>query len=70
MFFVQNAGAKAAGTGLEKSAITQKISLAEAAAVQAASSANNYDGAAGFVNVTTVDAGVNIINPNGWSLVK
>lgn len=67
VFFVQNAGAKAAGTGLNKSSITQKISLADAAALQSASQNSNYDGAAGFVNVTTVDAGVKIINPNGAS---
>ncbi|CRL24995.1 Six-bladed beta-propeller, TolB-like [Penicillium camemberti] len=48
VFFVQNAGAKNASTGLNKSAIIEKISLAEAAAV------SHKSDAAGLVNVTTV----------------
>ncbi|KAI0598266.1 D-lactonohydrolase [Biscogniauxia sp. FL1348] len=59
MFFVQNAGAAAAGTGLNKSAIILKIALSEAAAV---SSQRN---ATGLVNVQTVDASPLVANPNG-----
>ncbi|KAI1339131.1 D-lactonohydrolase [Xylariaceae sp. FL0016] len=59
MFFAQNAGATAAGTGLNKSAIIMKISLSEAAAV---SSQRN---ATGKVNVVTVDSNPMVINPNG-----
>lgn len=63
VFFVQNAGAVAAGTGLNKSAITQKISLAQAA--QAASQGTMN--ATNIVDVVTVDANPPIINPNGVS---
>ncbi|KAJ5145339.1 hypothetical protein N7448_002731 [Penicillium atrosanguineum] len=59
VFFVQNAGAKNASTGLKKSAIIEKISLAEAAAV-----ANKRD-AAGLVTVTKVPSSAMVINPNG-----
>ncbi|OQE23380.1 hypothetical protein PENFLA_c011G10448 [Penicillium flavigenum] len=59
VFFVQNAGAKNASTGLEKSAIIQKISLAEAAAVSGKSDA------VGLVNVAVVDSSPQVINPNG-----
>lgn len=59
MFFVQNAGAKDAGTGLQKSAIIEKISLADAAAV------SDKSDAAGLVNVTTVPSSPTILNPNG-----
>lgn len=59
VFFVQNAGAPAAGTGLKKSAIIEKISLADAAKV---SSMRN---ATGLVPVTTVDSNPQVINPNG-----
>ncbi|KAL2864278.1 SMP-30/gluconolactonase/LRE family protein [Aspergillus lucknowensis] len=59
VFFVQNAGAKDAGTGLEKPAIIQKISLAQAAAV------SNLTNATGLVDVTTVDSSQLIPNPNG-----
>lgn len=58
MFFVQNAGAAAAGTGLNKSNIILKIALSEAAAV------SNIRNATGSVNVQTVDAPA-IINSNG-----
>lgn len=56
-FFVQNAGAKAAGTGLNKSAVVQKISLPEADAVK------NERNATGKVTVHTLDT--DVINPNG-----
>ncbi|KAI5868404.1 calcium-dependent phosphotriesterase [Durotheca rogersii] len=58
MFFVQNAGAAAAGTGLNKSNIILKIALHEAAAV------SNLRNATGSVNVQTVNA-PSIINSNG-----
>ncbi|OTB20072.1 hypothetical protein K445DRAFT_52357 [Daldinia sp. EC12] len=58
MFFVQNAGAAAAGTGLNKSNIISKIALSEAAAV------SNIRNATGSVNVQTVDAPA-ILNSNG-----
>lgn len=56
---MQNAGANDAGTGLNKSAIIQKISLAEAAQV---SSVRN---ATGKVTVTTVPSNPMVVNPNG-----
>ncbi|KAL8294805.1 hypothetical protein RB600_000663 [Gaeumannomyces tritici] len=59
VFFAQNAGAPAAGTGLNKSAIVQKISLAQAAAV------SGQRNATGKVEITTVDAKPTIINANG-----
>lgn len=59
VFFVQNAGAKDAGTGLHKSAIIEKISLADAAAV------SNKSDAVGLVKVTTVPSSPMVINPNG-----
>lgn len=61
VFFVQNAGAKAAGTGLNKSAIIQKISLAQADAVK------NIANATGKVTVTVVPSNPTVVNPNGWS---
>lgn len=60
VFFVQNAGAPAAGTGLNKSSIIQKISLAEAEAVRTGSRAN--------ATVTVVPSQPQVINPNGKSL--
>ncbi|KAK4686857.1 gluconolactonase, partial [Tremellales sp. Uapishka_1] len=59
VFFVQNSGAPAAGTGLNKSGIIEKISLSEAAAV------SNLRNATGKVKVTTVNSSPQIINPNG-----
>jgi gluconolactonase len=59
VFFVQNAGAPAAGTGLNKSSIIQKISLAEAAAVAGEKNAT------GNVTVTVVSSNPQVINPNG-----
>jgi len=61
VFFVQNAGAPAAGTGLQKSALTQKISLAQAEQAAASGLRNSTN----IVNVTTVDANPSVINPNG-----
>lgn len=60
VFFVQNAGAPAAGTGLNKSSIILKIALSEAAAV---SSQRNATGA---VKLHTVDSNPQVKNPNGW----
>lgn len=58
IFFVQNAGAPAAGTGLNKSSVIQKISLAEAKAVR--------NGLLTTVTVTVVNtSSPQIINPNG-----
>lgn len=59
VFFVQNAGAKAAGTGLAKSAIVEKISLSEADLV------TNLTDASGRVTVHTVDSNPTVVNPNG-----
>ncbi|KAI1425483.1 gluconolactonase [Xylaria sp. FL1777] len=59
VFFVQSAGAPATGTGLNKSAIIQKISLAEAEAVSATRNAT------GQVKVHVVDSNPTILNPNG-----
>ncbi|KAJ5514964.1 SMP-30/Gluconolaconase/LRE-like region [Penicillium fimorum] len=59
VFFVQNAGAKNASTGLEKSSIIEKISLADAAAV------SHKSDAAGLVAVTTVPSAPMVLNPNG-----
>ncbi|KAJ5469695.1 hypothetical protein N7539_009313 [Penicillium diatomitis] len=59
VFFVQNAGAKTSGTGLNKSAIIEKISLSEAARYY------NQSDAAGRVNVVTVPSSPMVINPNG-----
>ncbi|WWC68086.1 uncharacterized protein I206_102005 [Kwoniella pini CBS 10737] len=59
VFFVQNAGAPAAGTGLDKSAIIQKISLSQAANI--ASQGNGT----GFVDVITVNTTSEVTNPNG-----
>jgi gluconolactonase len=58
-FFVQNAGAIAAGTGLNKSSIIQKISVAEADAVK------DSRNATGNVTVTVVPSTPQVVNPNG-----
>jgi gluconolactonase len=58
VFFVQNAGAPAAGTGLKKSSIIQKISLAEAEKVR--------NGTLAAAKVTVVNtSNPQVINPNG-----
>lgn len=62
MFFVQNAGAPAAGTGLNKSAIIQKISLTQADTFK------TLQNATGKVNVSTVPSTPQVINPNGKPL--
>ncbi|KAJ5155326.1 hypothetical protein N7492_008129 [Penicillium capsulatum] len=59
VFFVQNAGAKNASTGLKKSSIIEKVSLADAAAV------SNRTDAIGMVKVSTVPSSPMVINPNG-----
>ena len=59
VFFVQNAGARNASTGLKKSAIIEKISLVEAAAVASKSDA------VGLVKVTSIPSSPMVINPNG-----
>ncbi|KAF5561680.1 lactonohydrolase [Fusarium napiforme] len=62
VFFVQNAGAPAAGTGLNKSSIIQKISLKEADEVR--------KGKKDEVKVTVVDSNPQVINPNGGTYYK
>jgi hypothetical protein len=58
VFFVQNAGAPAAGTGLNKSSLIQKISLAEAEEVR--------HGKLAAATVTVVNtSNPQVINPNG-----
>ncbi|KAH8591934.1 hypothetical protein B0O99DRAFT_654088 [Bisporella sp. PMI_857] len=64
VFIAQNAGAKAAGTGLNKSSIILKISLSEASAVA------NQRNASGQVKVTTVGSNPQVINPNGATNYK
>lgn len=59
VFFVQNAGAAEAGTGLAKSAIIQKIALSQADAV------TNQTDASGQVDIVVVDSQPQVINPNG-----
>ncbi|RYP68440.1 hypothetical protein DL771_006704 [Monosporascus sp. 5C6A] len=59
VFFVQNAGAPAAGTGLNKSSIILKIDLSEAAAV------SDQRNATGAVGVHRVDSNPLVVNPNG-----
>lgn len=63
VFFVQNAGAKAAGTGLNKSSIIQKISLSDAEKVR--------NGSLEAAPVTVVDtSNPQVINPNGGTNYK
>lgn len=64
VFFVQNAGAPNAGTGLAKSSIIQKISLSQADAVK------HVANASGQVTVTVVPSSPQIINPNGQSSLR
>jgi hypothetical protein len=63
VFFVQNAGAPAAGTGLNKSSIIQKISLADADKVR-----NGTLKAAPVTIVNTTNP--QVINPNGGTNYK
>jgi len=63
VFFVQNACAKAAGTGLNKSSIIQKISLSDAEKVR--------NGSLEAAPVTVVDTSTpQVINPNGGTNYK
>ncbi|KAI8954418.1 gluconolactonase [Xylaria longipes] len=64
VFFGQNAGAPAAGTGLNKSAIIQKISLAEAESV------STKRNATGLVKVHVVKSNPMVLNPNGATNYK
>ena len=59
MFFAQNAGAPAAGTGLKKSSIIQKISMADAEALRNGSLSTD------MVTIHTVPTDPQVINPNG-----
>ncbi|OAA76973.1 Six-bladed beta-propeller, TolB-like protein [Akanthomyces lecanii RCEF 1005] len=63
VFFAQNAGAPDAGTGLNKSAIIQKVSVAEALQV---ASGNKT----GHVKVETVTSNPPVVNPNGGTNYK
>ncbi|KAK4460104.1 Gluconolactonase [Cladorrhinum samala] len=65
MFFCQNAGALAAGTGLKKSAIIQKISLSDINP-----SITSQRNATGLVKVEIVNSEVAVINPNGGTNYK
>ncbi|KAK4177321.1 hypothetical protein QBC36DRAFT_386821 [Triangularia setosa] len=67
MFFCQNAGAPAAGTGLQKSAIIQKIKLS--VITPAITSQRN---ASGSVQIESVagDDGAKVMNPNGGTNYK
>ena len=58
---MQNSGAKAAGTGMAKSAVILKIKLSEAAAAMRSGKVD----ASGLVTVTTVDSSPQVMNPNG-----
>lgn len=63
VFFVQNAGSPAAGTGLNKSAIIQKISLIDAEKVR--------NGKLTAVPITIVNtSNPQVINPNGATNYK
>ena len=63
VFFVQNAGAPAAGTGLNKSSIIQKISLSDAEKVR--------NGTLTAAPVTVVNtSNPQVINPNGGTNYK
>ncbi|KAK1456159.1 D-lactonohydrolase [Colletotrichum cuscutae] len=64
VFFVQNAGPPAAGTGLNKSSIVQKIRLADAEALRNGSLGTTE------VTVTTVPSNPQVINPNGGTNYK
>lgn len=61
VFFVQNAGSKAAGTGLNKSGIIQKVALSQVDAVK------NQTNATGEVDVILVPSNPLVVNPNGRS---
>ncbi|OAA60748.1 Six-bladed beta-propeller, TolB-like protein [Cordyceps fumosorosea ARSEF 2679] len=63
VFFAQNAGSPAAGTGLLKSAIVQKVSVKEALQV---ASGNKT----GHVKIDTVTSHPPVINPNGGTNYK
>jgi gluconolactonase len=69
-FFVQNAGAKEAGTGLAKSAVVQKVSLGQVGRAIGALRAQGGGGVgrrsvAGSVDVVVVNSTVQVVNPNG-----
>ncbi|KAI1872932.1 uncharacterized protein JN550_003806 [Neoarthrinium moseri] len=64
VFIAQNAGSPAAGTGLNKSSIISKISLAQAGPV------SNKRNATGLVDVITVNSSPMVINPKGATNYK
>ncbi|KAH8716557.1 hypothetical protein HC256_005319 [Beauveria bassiana] len=63
VFFAQSAGNPAAGTGLNKSAIVQKISVAEALQI---ASGNKT----GPIKIETITSNPPVINPNGGTNYK
>lgn len=68
VFFVQNAGAKAAGTGLQKSAVVQKIALSQVSSALQGLQAEGGGGGrnvSGQVNVEVVNGTQQVVNPNG-----
>ncbi|RBR25566.1 uncharacterized protein FIESC28_01529 [Fusarium coffeatum] len=64
VFFVQSAGSPDAGTGLDKSSIIQKISLADAEGMKHGSHTQSE------VEITIVDSKPQVINPNGGTNYK
>ncbi|KAM0287551.1 hypothetical protein ACHAO9_007580 [Fusarium lateritium] len=64
VFFAQNAGDPAAGTGLKKSSVVQKISLSDAEAVK------NGTHISEEVEVKVVDSTPQVVNPNGGTNYK
>ena len=63
MFFCQNAGAPDAGTGMAKSSIIEKISLAQAREAAKDGKRENV----GIVKIETVKSEKPVMNPNGAS---
>ncbi|XWW93840.1 hypothetical protein V2A60_001777 [Cordyceps javanica] len=63
VFFAQNAGSPDAGTGLNKSSIIQKVSVAEALQIA-------HRNKTGHVKVETVTSDPPVINPNGGTNYK
>ncbi|KAF4993112.1 hypothetical protein FGRMN_6727 [Fusarium graminum] len=64
VFFTQNAGDPAAGTGLRKSSVIQRIALSDAEAVKNGNHAHDQ------VEVKIVDSTPQVINPNGGTNYK
>ncbi|KAL7419175.1 hypothetical protein Q5752_006012 [Cryptotrichosporon argae] len=71
-FFVQNAGHPIAGTGLAKSAVIQKVALADAAAAARRVDVGGTGDArgAGAITIETVESAPRVVNPNGGTNYK